>query len=155
MTVIPGNRLEEVLKDNLTDALHREKVDLSEETEAYIVLTLKDFIRTKPSDATYIGRISEAKKSSDTPVLINLGNHILVFPGFFPEYFERRGNKIDYYISLGSNVFATVYQRTGKTTPFMEISEEFPGILMALRTVPGIKKDDSSKYWRKIEGLIQ
>lgn len=153
-TVIPGNRLEEVLKNNLTDALWREKVDLSEETEAYVVFTLMDFIRKKPSNKTYIERLFEARRSGDVSLLIDLGNHILVFLGFFPEYFERRGNRISYYMSLGSDIFAEAYERT-KAMPFSEISEEFPGILMAIRTVPGIRQDNSEKYWRRIEGLIQ
>ncbi|MEM3127345.1 MAG: hypothetical protein QW331_04750 [Candidatus Woesearchaeota archaeon] len=153
--LLSGSKLEEVLKESLIHALYREKVDVSEDTEAYLVLIIRDFARTLPSNATYIGRLSEAKQSNSISVLINLGNHILVFPGFFPEYFERRGNRMSYYAALGSDIFATVYQKTGKAIPFMEISKEFPGILRVFKAMRMSGQDNSKEYWRRIEGLIQ
>lgn len=112
-----------ILKPDLTEFFHHEVsearsdlgIELSEQTEFYLVHLLSDYARTgvspMPGDeplALLYKRALEADLAERLRILKELGDLSLYVAGFFVEFIERSLVGLDYYISMGGNAYHNV-----------------------------------------------
>jgi hypothetical protein len=147
--------LREFFKDSVHDALARQRVDVEEHTEHYVVNVLTMFAR---SEALY-ERTDEgarlrplalmlaeaaAAESSDqrARALQRLGDVSLFVAGFFAQSFARRLVDIDYHIAMGGRAYGSLASSCGHGARakalagvFAELAQKFQRLVDALNDV--------------------
>lgn len=99
-------------RDEVSAASHTLRVDLSDQTEYYLVNLLCEYSRRGtaplPGDeplAFIYKRALEASTPERIPILKDLGDLALYVGGFFAEFVERSLVDHDYYISMGGAAY--------------------------------------------------
>lgn len=132
-TIIHGEKLAEIIRDELTHALMLEKVHTSQEVEYYLVTLLNDYHvvgrlpesldQERPLAVRFIEAVSQTNPSK-VDSLKNIGDGTLLMLGFFAEHISRSIVDISYYISIGGSAYETLASILVCNKHFAEIYAE-------------------------------
>jgi hypothetical protein len=152
---IDVRNLREFFRDSVHAALERQRVEVEDHTEHYVVNLLTMFARSealfdgasgrprlKPL-ALMLAEASEAPTHEDRlRTLQRLGDVSLFMAGFFAQSFARRLVDIDYHIAMGGRAYGTLADscRTSARgralgTVFTELAQKFQRLVDALNDV--------------------
>jgi hypothetical protein len=157
--------LQEFFKDSFHEALQRQRVDVEQHTEHYVVNLLTMFAR---SDALFEQTpegarlrplalmLAEAADSSPgeqrARALQRLGDVSLFVAGFFAHSFARRLVDIDYHIAMGGRAYGTLAESCGHGTRaralagvFTELAQKFQRLVDALNDVSEMSHQHSDR----------
>ena len=109
---------QEFFREKVSEAAAKQKVEIPDDVEFYIVNLLCDFIAPGKLDTLFgeIGALEtplalmlkqalEAPPAQRLRIYKYLGDTSLYFAGFFQDFFNRKAFDINYYISLGSSAY--------------------------------------------------
>jgi hypothetical protein len=152
--VLPVANLQEFFRDALHGALERQRLEVEDQTEHYVVNLLTLFSR---SEALYektpegtrlkplvvmLSEALEARSSGDrNRGLQRLGDVSLFVAGFFAQSFARKLIDIDYHIAMGGRAYSaladSLARGRGKVLGqvFAELSRKFQPMVDALNEV--------------------
>lgn len=114
----------EFFREQVCAALRQEDLQIDEQIEFYLVRLLVDFINPDKSFspallggevldtplAMVLARAMEKEGEEQLKVYKTLGDTSLYLAGFFNDYFNRRPYGMDYYIMLGKQAYAAVFE---------------------------------------------
>jgi hypothetical protein len=152
---IDVRNLREFFRDSVHAALERQRVEVEDHTEHYVVNLLTMFARSEALFDGAAGRprlkplalmladASEAPTHEDRlRMLQRLGDVSLFMAGFFAQSFARRLVDIDYHIAMGGRAYGTLADscRTSARgralgTVFTELAQKFQRLVDALNDV--------------------
>lgn len=152
---IDVRNLREFFRDSVHAALARQRVEVDDHTEHYVVNVLTMFARSEALFDSSAGRAqlrplalmladaSEAPTREDRlRGLQRLGDVSLFMAGFFAQSFARRLVDIDYHIAMGGQAYGTLAEtcRTGARgralgAVFTELAQKFQRLVDALNDV--------------------
>ena len=144
-------------RDLVQGAISNQKVDLTEDSEFYIVNLLTDLKKSEKLFDTVGGRLEETPLAllldrathSDTSTRIRtlkfLGDTALFVAGIFPERASRRFSSLDYYIRMGGGAYLTLATALPGQKTFTEIFEELG---MKFKTLVDIL-NEVGRPWQK------
>ncbi len=128
----------EVFRELVGEALARQSVRASEETEYYLVNLLTDFIdarRLHPTETesapTLIELLAgalERDRSAQFAAFRRMGDFALFVSGFFSESLTRRAIDLDYYVAMGGGAYGHASRLAGSTPVggiFDDLSRQF------------------------------
>jgi len=160
--VVPVTNLREFFHDALQGALERQRLDVEDQTEHYVVNLLTLFAR---SDALYEQSPRDAHSASDRgtrmkPLIVmltealeapttsdrhrglqRLGDVSLFVAGFFARSFARKLVDIDYHIAMGGQAYGALAGALARGRSrvlgqvFAELAEKFQPMVDALNEV--------------------
>lgn len=146
--IVAGNRLHEYLRDRVRSGLFSQNLQLTENTEFYIVNLLIDFERTEHLFTMEHDHLEEEPLAmmlaraldGDTPTQVrelkHLGDVALYTVSFFAEHIKEGPVSVDYYIDMGSSAYDTLSNQLLCEHVFSEIykelSDNFSGVAGAL-----------------------
>jgi hypothetical protein len=152
--VLPVANLQEFFRDALQGALERQRLEVEDQTEHYVVNLLTLFSRSealyeKTSDGTrlkplvvMLSEALEARSLEDrNRALQRLGDVSLFVAGFFAQSFARKLVDIDYHIAMGGRAYSaladSLARGRGKVLGqvFSELSQKFQPMVYALNDV--------------------
>jgi hypothetical protein len=169
---IDVRNLREFFRDSVHAALARQRVDVDDHTEHYVVNVLTMFARSEALFDSSQGRAqlkplalmladaSEAPTREDRlRGLQRLGDVSLFMAGFFAQSFARRLVDIDYHIAMGGRAYGTLAEtcRTGARgkalgAVFTELAQKFQRLVDALNDVSEMAhKHDQRDVLRQYE----
>lgn len=169
---IDVRNLREFFRDSVHEALARQRVDVEDHTEHYVVNLLTMFARSEALFETGAGRAQlkplalMLADASDAPTredrlrtLQRLGDVSLFMAGFFAQSFARRLVDIDYHIALGGRAYGTLADscRTGARgralgAVFTELAQKFQRLVDALNDVSEMsRRHDQRDILRQYE----
>jgi hypothetical protein len=169
---IDVRNLREFFRDSVHEALARQRVDVEDHTEHYVVNLLTMFARSEALFETTAGRAqlkplalmladaSEAPTREDRlRTLQRLGDVSLFMAGFFAQGFARRLVDIDYHIAMGGRAYGTLADscRTGARgralgAVFTELAQKFQRLVDALNDVSEMaRRHDQRDILRQYE----
>lgn len=169
---IDVRNLREFFRDSVHAALARQRVDVDDHTEHYVVNVLTMFARAETLFDSSQGRAqlkplalmladaSEAPTREDRlRGLQRLGDVSLFMAGFFAQSFARRLVDIDYHIAMGGRAYGTLAEtcRTGARgralgAVFTELAQKFQRLVDALNDVSEMAhKHDQRDVLRQYE----
>jgi hypothetical protein len=169
---IDVRNLREFFRDSVHAALARQRVDVDDHTEHYVVNVLTMFARSETLFDSSQGRAqlkplalmladaSEAPTREDRlRGLQRLGDVSLFMAGFFAQSFARRLVDIDYHIAMGGRAYGTLAEtcRSGARgkalgTVFTELAQKFQRLVDALNDVSEMAhKHDQRDVMRQYE----
>ena len=129
----------EYFREEFVSAKQRTGLDVSEDTEFYVVRMLSDFMKEKLKDMP--GNACLGLKYSDMggnpyETLRNLGDTCTFFCGLFPEHVERY-SKLEYQIGKGRRFYNLAFQkgRQKEIGVLCEMEEKLPDIVGTLNTM--------------------
>lgn len=123
-------------KDLVQGAISKQNVELTEDSEFYVVNLLTDLKKSEKLFDTVGGRLEETPlailleraTSGDSSTRIRtlkyLGDSALFVAGIFPERATRHFNSLDYYIRMGGGAYLTLATAMPGQKTFTEIFEE-------------------------------
>lgn len=152
---IDVRNLREFFRDSVHAALARQRVEIDDHTEHYVVNLLTMFARSEALFESSAGRAQlkplalMLADASDAPTradrlrgLQRLGDVSLFMAGFFAQSFARRLVDIDYHIAMGGRAYGTLADSCrsstrGKAlgTVFTELAQKFQRLVDALNDV--------------------
>jgi hypothetical protein len=152
--VVPVTNLREFFHDALHGALERQRVNVEDQTENYVVNLLTLFART---EALYDQAPSSGQPARLKPLVVmltealeapsaadrhrglqRLGDVSLFVAGFFAQGFARKLIDIDYHIAMGGRAYGTLAEALARTRSrvlgqvFAELAEKFQPMVDAL-----------------------
>jgi hypothetical protein len=152
--VVRVANLQEFFRDHLHHALERQRLEVEDQTEHYVVNLLTLFAR---SDALYeqtpegprlkplITMLTEALEARSTGDrhrgLQRLGDVSLFIAGFFAHSFARKLIDIDYHVAMGGRAYHALAEGLGRgrsralAQVFGELAEKFQPLVDALNDV--------------------
>lgn len=155
--VVPVADLREYFHDALQGALERQRLEVEDQTEHYVVNLLTLFAR---SDALYdrapgadrgarlkplVVMLAEALEAPSTADrhrgLQRLGDVSLFIAGFFAQSFARKLIDVDYHIAMGGRAYSTLADCLARTRSrvlgqvFAELAAKFQPLVDALNDV--------------------
>jgi hypothetical protein len=169
---IDVRNLREFFRDSVHAALARQRVDVDDHTEHYVVNVLTMFARAETLFDSSQGRAqlkplalmladaSEAPTREDRlRGLQRLGDVSLFMAGFFAQSFARRLVDVDYHIAMGGRAYGTLAEtcRTGARgralgAVFTELAQNFQRLVDALNDVSEMAhKHDQRDVLRQYE----
>jgi hypothetical protein len=169
---IDVRNLREFFRDSVHAALARQRVDVDDHTEHYVVNVLTMFARAETLFDSSQGRAqlkplalmladaSEATTREDRlRGLQRLGDVSLFMAGFFAQSFARRLVDIDYHIAMGGRAYGTLADSCRSTTRgkalgavFTELAQKFQRLVDALNDVSEMAhKHDQRDVLRQYE----
>ncbi len=169
---IDVRNLREFFRDSVHEALARQRVDVEDHTEHYVVNLLTMFARSEALFETGAGRAqikplalmlaeaSEAPTREDRlRTLQRLGDVSLFMAGFFAQSFARRLVDIDYHIAMGGRAYGTLADscRAGARgralgAVFTELAQKFQRLVDALNDVSEMaRRHDQRDILRQYE----
>ena len=169
---IDVRNLREFFRDSVHEALARQRVDVEDHTEYYVVNLLTMFARSEALFEAGAGRAqlkplalmladaSEAPTREDRlRTLQRLGDVSLFMAGFFAQSFARRLVDIDYHIAMGGRAYGTLADscRTGARgralgAVFTELAQKFQRLVDALNDVSEMaRRHDQRDILRQYE----
>lgn len=112
---------QEFFREKVTEAVAKQKIQITDEVEFYLVNLLCEFIAPGKLD-TVAGGLSaletplaimlkqalEAPPATQLRIYKYLGDTSLYISGFFQDFFNRKAFDINYYMSLGSSAYQNV-----------------------------------------------
>lgn len=169
---IDVRNLREFFRDSVHEALARQRVDVDDHTEHYVVNVLTMFARSEALFESSAGRAqlkplalmladaAEAPTREDRlRGLQRLGDVSLFMAGFFAQSFARRLVDIDYHIAMGGRAYGTLADSCRSTTRgkalgavFNELAQKFQRLVDALNDVSEMAhKHDQRDVLRQYE----
>jgi hypothetical protein len=152
--VVPVANLQEFFRDNLHGALERQRLEVEDQTEHYVVNLLTLFAR---SEALYeaspqgprlkplvvmLAEALEARSAGDRHRgLQRLGDVSLFVAGFFAQSFARKLIDVDYHIAMGGHAYRALAEALSRgrgrvlAQVFAELAEKFQPLVDALNEV--------------------
>lgn len=99
--------------EKVVDAQRRQKLQLSENVEFYLVKLLCEFVRVNDAEAStdadclalILKKALESSSSEQLLLYRRLGDTALYFSGFFQEYFNNKSFDIRYYMTMGESAY--------------------------------------------------
>jgi hypothetical protein len=162
--VLAVANLREIFKDELHGALAKQRLEVEDQTEHYVVNVLTLFARSealyeRTPDGTrlkplvvMLSEALEAPTSEDrNRGLQRLGDVSLFIAGFFSRGFARKLIDIDYHIAMGGRAYGTLAEvlARGRSkvlgTVFAELSAKFQPLVDALNEVSESSYSHSDK----------
>jgi hypothetical protein len=163
--VLPVANLQEFFRDALHTALERQRLEVEDQTEHYVVNLLTLFSR---SEALYektsegqrlkplvvmMSEALEARSSDDrNRALQRLGDVSLFVAGFFAQSFARKLVDVDYHIAMGGRAYGTLAETTRNTmrgqafaAVFLELAQKFQRLVDVLNDVAEMAHEHSDK----------
>jgi hypothetical protein len=171
-TAIDVRNLREFFRDSVHEALARQRVEVDDHTEHYVVNVLTMFARSEALFDSSAGRAqlkplalmladaSEAPTREDRlRGLQRLGDVSLFMAGFFAQSFARKLVDIDYHIAMGGRAYGTLADSCRSTTRgkalgavFTELAQKFQRLVDALNDVSEMAhKHDQRDVLRQYE----
>lgn len=158
--VVQNVNLLEHFRDVVRRAIANQRIDLTEDSEFYVVNLLTEVRKTehlfdmssgKPEE-TPLALLLERAVHGDTATRVRtlklLGDTALFVAGIFPERAQRRFSSLDYYIRMGGGAYLTLASTLPGKHSFAELYEEMGvkfknlvGIMNEVRT-SGLEKND-------------
>jgi len=153
--LVAVTNLREFFHDSVQTALRKQRVDVDDHTEHYVVNVLTMFarseelyertpegIRLKPL-ARMLAEASEASSAQQRDeVLRRLGDVSLFVAGFFAQSFARRLVDVDYHIAMGGRAYGTLADNLRGSirgqafaTVFLELAQKFQRLVDVLNDV--------------------
>jgi hypothetical protein len=153
--LVAVTNLREFFHDSVQTALRKQRVDVDDHTEHYVVNVLTMFarseelyestpegIRLKPL-AHMLADASEASSSQQRDdALRRLGDVSLFVAGFFAQSFARKLIDIDYHIAMGGRAYGTLADNMRGTirgqafaAVFLELAQKFQRLVDVLNEV--------------------
>lgn len=142
---------QEYFKDLLGGALARQKLELGEGTEFYLVNLLSEFLSAdklfSPQDdgskeqeplALMLARALDGPREAQVPALRKLGDVSLYVSGFWSDSLSRSAVDVDYYIRMGGAAYGKVAELTpakGARPLYGELSARFNALVDVLSEV--------------------
>ncbi len=112
---------QEFFREKITAAIAKQKVQVTDDVEFYLVNLLCEFIAPGKLEtvsgemnafetplAMMLKKALEAPPTTQLRIYKYLGDTSLYFSGFFQDYFNRKAFDINYYISLGATAYGNV-----------------------------------------------
>ncbi len=134
--VVQNVNLLEYFRDMVQRAVANQRIDLTEDSEFYVVNLLTEVRKTerlfdmdsgKPEE-TPLALLLERAVHSDTATRVHtlklLGDTALFVAGIFPERATRRFSSLDYYIRMGGGAYLTLATALPGQCGFAELFEE-------------------------------
>jgi hypothetical protein len=153
--LVAVTNLREFFHDSVQTALRKQRVDVDDHTEHYVVNVLTMFarseelyestpegVRIKPL-ARMLADASEASSAQQRDeTLRRLGDVSLFIAGFFAQSFARRLVDIDYHIAMGGRAYGTLADNLRGSirgqafaTVFLELAQKFQRLVDVLNEV--------------------
>jgi len=153
--LVAVTNLREFFHDSMQAALRKQRVDVDDHTEHYVVNVLTMFarseelyeltpegVRLKPL-AHMLADAAEAPSSQQRDeALRRLGDVSLFVAGFFAQSFARKLIDIDYHIAMGGRAYGTLADNLRGTlrgqayaTVFLELAQKFQRLVDVLNEV--------------------
>lgn len=142
--IIHGNKLTEIIRDQLKRAIVMESVDASEDTEFYLVNLLSDYHQAgsvsvldekRPLGVVFLEAMSMSR-SSKVPQLKRIGDGTLIGLGFFRDVIRRGIVDSSYYLTIGGLAYDALSDVVAGDSQFADIYAElaanFPGLVEAI-----------------------
>lgn len=158
-TIIHGSRLQEVIKEQVEEALIQQEVSTSELAEFYLVNLIHDYhstsqiVRREGEDALErpLALLLVEAVSGDTPTRVRLfkriGDHALVIAGFFAESIRKTLVDASYYAAMGGaaykNLAVTLCAHKTFSDLYTELSDKFSEFADALSIVAPWNRPES------------
>lgn len=132
----PQPSLQEYFRDHVRRAIVNQHIELTEDSEFYIVNLLTELKKTEKLFHTVEGRLDETPLAlllekavhGDSSTRIHylkfLGDTSLFVAGIFPERATRRFQTLDYYIRMGGGAYLTLASSMLGQRNFAEVFEE-------------------------------
>lgn len=169
---IDVRNLREFFRDSVHAALERQRVNVEDHTEHYVVNVLTMFARSEALFDEIAGRPKlkplalMLADASDAPTrehrlrtLQRLGDVSLFMAGFFAQSFARRLVDIDYHIAMGGQAYGTLADSCGTGARgralgavFTELAQKFQRLVDALNDVSDMaRRHDQRDVLRQYE----
>jgi hypothetical protein len=153
--------LREFFRDSVQHALHKQRVDVDDHTEHYVVNVLTTFARSEELyEQTSEGvrlkplalMLAEAAEAQTTEArhraLRRLGDVSLFVAGFFAHSFARKLIDIDYHIAMGGRAYGTLAESVRVSAlpiVFAELARKFQRLVDVLNEVAEMAHVHSDK----------
>lgn len=157
--------LREFFHDSVQTALRKQRVDVDDHTEHYVVNVLTMFARSEELyDNTPEGvrlrplahMLADASEASSPQqrddALRRLGDVSLFIAGFFAQSFARKLIDIDYHVAMGGRAYGTLAENLRGTmrgqavaTVFLELAQKFQRLVDVLNEVAEMAYTHSDK----------
>jgi hypothetical protein len=135
----------EFFRDQVTQAVTKQQLELDPDIEFYLVNLLVDFINpekiTRALDggdpleiplALQLKTALEAPQQQKVKIYKTLGDTSLYIAGYFQEFFTKKTYDLDYYVNMGSNAYVSLSSHMRETNRedhfpdmFLSLAEEF------------------------------
>lgn len=135
MTIVLDADMTEFFRERLVDALARQRVEVEDATEFYLVNLLTDYATRPPREALdrpLVHLLAEAVDTDDTAERFrrfrDLGDRALYACGFFIDHLEWRGISRDYVVCMGGRGYEEAAGLSGRAwgTPGSAFHEVYP-----------------------------
>jgi hypothetical protein len=114
--IVSANNLHEYFREALGLAMRRTSLQVTENTQAYLVYLLSNFTRSenvyagvehgdKPTLALLLSRAQEAEPEEALRIFKHLGDSALYLLGFFHDAVKNQAVGAGYYISMGESAY--------------------------------------------------
>ncbi len=163
--VVAVANLREFFHDSMQAALRKQRVQVDDHTEHYVVNVLtvfarsEEFYETTPEGVRLrplAHLLAEASAASSTQgrdeALRRLGDVSLFIAGFFAQSFARKLVDVDYHIAMGGGAYGTLAQsRQGSVrgqafaAVFLELAQKFQRVVDVLNDVAEMAYAHSDK----------
>lgn len=157
--------LREFFHDSVQTALRKQRVDVDDHTEHYVVNVLTVFarseelyestpegVRLRPLAHMLVDASEAASPHQRDDALRRLGDVSLFIAGFFAQSFARKLIDIDYHIAMGGRAYGTLADNLRGTmrgqafaTVFLELAQKFQRLVDVLNDVAEMAYTHSDK----------
>ena len=152
-TVVNCTSVKDYFRQQVTDAITESDIDVSEETQAYLVNLLTCYSRTdyffehtpqgfglRPLALVYGEALSARSRIEQADGLRRVGDVAMFLVGVFRQSLRRKPVNVDYYISIGGNAYehlSVACSRAGAETGavFLELGTKFAVLARAMAQV--------------------
>ncbi len=136
MGIIGHSSVEGFFHEVLEEALGQSGIQVSSETEYYVVGLLGDFAKGRPGEEPMALRlVGTDDTGARVQALKEIGDTSLYVSGFFAESIGRQLVDVDYYIGMGGAAYSELAQRMcGSTVAdvYAELAGRFPAFVEVL-----------------------
>jgi len=153
--LVAVTNLREFFHDSVQTALRKQRVDVDDHTEHYVVNVLTMFarseelyestsegIRLKPLARMLADAAAASSSQQRDEALRRLGDVSLFVAGFFAQSFARRLVDVDYHIAMGGRAYGTLADNLRGSirgqafaTVFLELAQKFQRLVDVLNDV--------------------
>jgi hypothetical protein len=111
----------EFFREQVSSAILRQRLEISDDVEFYLVNLLCDFIDPQKSNvlgdedsfletplALQLKRAMEAPPEHQLRILRGMGDTSLYVAGYFQDFFNRKVYDVDYFVTLGSQAYSNL-----------------------------------------------
>ena len=135
---IDAASIPEFFKNQIEEAQRRQRLELLETTQFYLVNLLSEFLHAKklyenmdgktvdqPLAIIYGQALEAPTEAKKLALLRKIGDRSLYVSGFFSDSFKRKPIDIDYYISMGESAYGSVSDLAKDRATEAKFSEVF------------------------------